>query len=64
MNDEYTIEMFDGENWGVVEPPKVEETNSKDETIIPNEGNISGEMQEESSVDQEINEEQNTEENI
>lgn len=42
--DELIIEMFDGENWVVVEPPKVEETNPEDETIIPNEGNISGEM--------------------
>ena len=65
MIDELIIEMFDGENWVVVEPPKVEETNPEDETIIPNEGDISSEMQEEeSSVDQEINEEQNTEENI
>ena len=65
MIDELIIEMFDGENWIIVEAPKVEETNPEDETIIPNEGDIYSEMQEEeSSVDQEINEEQNPEENI
>lgn len=31
MIDELIIEMFDGENWIIVEAPKVEETNPEDE---------------------------------